>query len=291
MPIAHNLLPERPLDAATASLLRALDRTAKDLGIEYFVGGATARIVILEHVFGTAPGRATRDVDIGICVEDWARHAAFKGTLTSTGFFEATPRNPHKLLYRPAPGVVLQLDIIPFGEIEKPAASIAWPPDMDTLMNVAGFREASLAAVSIRIEDDLLIPFASLPSMAILKLLAWRDRNHESRHDATDLLILLSTYDRAGNQDRLYDQESALLEQHGYDTDIAAAALLAKDARPIASTEARAQLIEIFDDEARYQVLIDHMSFGDALRARDDGMDPMRVRQRMDAFRTEFMKI
>lgn len=33
--------------------------------IEYFVGGAMARIVILEHVFGGPPGRATLDVDIG----------------------------------------------------------------------------------------------------------------------------------------------------------------------------------------------------------------------------------
>jgi len=286
--ITPTLRPDRPLDGTTTSLLREVDRIAKALGIAYFVGGATARIVILEHVFGAPPGRATRDVDIGICVADWTLHDAFRQNLMATGRFDATPRNAHKLIYRAGGAQAMQLDVIPFGNVEHPAASIAWPPDMDTVMNVAGFREACQAAVAVEVDTDLLVPFASLPAMAILKLLAWRDRHPMSRHDATDLLILLSCYAGAGNEDRLYGEESELMEQHGFDIEIAAAALLAKDSSAVASETARAQIWEVFGNSVRYQMLLDHMAFGDRFALRDGESDPRRVRGRMDAFRSMF---
>ncbi|TDF59456.1 nucleotidyl transferase AbiEii/AbiGii toxin family protein [Cupriavidus sp. L7L] len=289
MAIAHTLRLDRPIDATTISLLREVDQIARAMGIEYFVGGAMARIVILEHVFGAPPGRATLDVDIGICVADWALHNAFKQSLTATGRFHTIPKNPHKLIYRSAPAEAMQLDIIPFGNVENPAASIAWPPDMDTVMNVAGFREASQAAVPVQVDADLLVPFASLPAMAILKLLAWRDRHHESKRDATDLLILLSSYAGAGNEDRLYGQESGLMEQYGFDIDLAAAALLAKDSSAIASAEARTQICEVFDDEVKYQLLLEHMAFGDRFALRDGESDPMRVQARLNTFREMFI--
>ena len=216
-------------------------------------------------------------------------HEQFKQDLISTGFFVAVPDNPHQLIYRVAAAASMQLDIIPFGDIEEPAARIAWPPDMNPVMNVAGFSEAAQAAVLIRIERDLVVPFASLPSMAILKLLAWKDRHYESRRDATDFLILLQTYARAGNEDRLYERERALMERHDFDIDIAAAALLAKDTRAILSTETSGQIDALFADEAEYQLLLEHMAFGDRQAFRDGELDPMRVQARMEAYRQTFM--
>ncbi|RWA45932.1 hypothetical protein AU476_37785 [Cupriavidus sp. UYMSc13B] len=76
LPIVHELLTARPIDADSKSLLGDLDAVARQLGIRYFVGGATARQVILENVFGNRPGRRTYDIDIGICIADWAEHEA-----------------------------------------------------------------------------------------------------------------------------------------------------------------------------------------------------------------------
>jgi predicted nucleotidyltransferase len=212
------------------------------MGIEYFVGGAMARIVMLEHVFGNAAGRATQDIGIGICVANWHLHEAFKQSLVDSGHFDRVPKSAHTLIYRTPLAGRMQLDVIPFGDIERPAARIAWPPDMDTVMYVAGFREASLAAVLVEVDTNLCVPFASLPALAILKLLAWNDRHHDSKRDATDFLILLNSYANAGNLDRLYEQEAGLPEAHGYDIDLAAAALLAKDALGVAGHEARNQI-------------------------------------------------
>lgn len=293
MPILLELPATRPLDADSKSLLSDLDAVARQLGVRYFVGGATARQVILENVFGNRPARRTQDIDIGICIADWAEHEALCRQLVATGRFWSVNKNPHKLTYHHGGERVMVLDVIPFGDIEKPAASIAWPPAMDTMMNVAGFRQAFDAAIHIVVDQDLVIPFASLPGLAMLKLLAWYDRHCDDRRDATDLLTLLCSYETAGNQDRLFRQEAGLLEKYDFDLDIAAAALLARDAAALArgAEAVTKQLVVILGDERVFSLLLDHMAFGDRQAVAGDSMDPRRVHPRMQAFRAEFLPL
>lgn len=96
----------------------------------------------------------------------------------------------------------------------------------------------------------------------------------------------------AGNQDRLYEQEQALLETFEFDTDLAGAALLGMDAARLArgSKEVLGQLSTILDDEIRYGLLLEHMTFGDRQAMRDGFADPGRVRDRMAAFRGELQR-
>ena len=94
--------PDRPLDKALLDILRRVDTVARVLGIEYFVGGALARDLILLHVFGKNTGRATRDVDLGICVDDWARFDTLRTRLIETGAFSERSGIAHRLYFRPA---------------------------------------------------------------------------------------------------------------------------------------------------------------------------------------------
>lgn len=55
------------------------------------------------------------------------------------------------------------VDLIPFGGLETEANMIAWPPDMSVIMNVAGCRDAHVAAMPVEIEPGLIISLASLP--------------------------------------------------------------------------------------------------------------------------------
>lgn len=113
----HVFKIQRPIDADTLALLREVDRLAHAMGIEYFVGGAMARIVMLEHVFGNAAGRATQDINIGICVADWHLHETFKQSLVDAGRFDRVPKSAHTLIYRSPLAGNMQLDVIPFGDI------------------------------------------------------------------------------------------------------------------------------------------------------------------------------
>jgi predicted nucleotidyltransferase len=87
---------------------------------------------------------------------------------------------------------------------------------------------------------------ASVPGLTLLKLIAWADRGAQNNKDAADLYRLLATYSDAGNFDRLYDQESALLEAVEFDLELAGAQLLGRDVAricpPITLEQARAWL-------------------------------------------------
>lgn len=64
----YSISSDRPLASVTLSILRVVDRVAKTHGVDYFVIGATARDILLTHVFGMPSGRATRDVDFALAI-------------------------------------------------------------------------------------------------------------------------------------------------------------------------------------------------------------------------------
>jgi predicted nucleotidyltransferase len=120
------------------------------------------------------------------------------------------------------------IDIIPFGKLETAERTIAWPPDADVVMNVAAFSDVFEKSLRVQVRPDLIIPVASLPGFIVLKLFAWLDR-HEGR-DVQDIRRLIETYTDAGNVNRLYEEEADELERVGFDTTLAGAFLLGKDA-------------------------------------------------------------
>lgn len=66
----HSIRADRPVDPVTIDILRAVAEEARAEGIDYMLVGATARDVLLTHVFGIASRRATYDVDFAVTVKD-----------------------------------------------------------------------------------------------------------------------------------------------------------------------------------------------------------------------------
>lgn len=66
----------------------------------------------------------------------------------------------------------MPLDLIPFGKVADDGQRIAWPPHRDVLLNIACFEEAQQFAVLADLGSGLCARVCSLPSLAILKLLA-----------------------------------------------------------------------------------------------------------------------
>jgi predicted nucleotidyltransferase len=250
----------RPVDLLTSRVLRLIDHAVAPTGLRYFVAGAAARDLMLVNVFGLRPGRATRDIDFGIAVKSWDEFQDLKDRLVASNEFEAEPGNTHRLFLKASGDVTgIPIDIIPFGGVESETHTIAWPPRRDVIINVAGFEEALESSVRIRIEDDLLVCVASIPGLAVLKLLAWQDRRHENNKDATDLRSLLAAYADAGNLDRIYEEELGLLEDVGYDVELAGSQLLGRDAARICQQETRRQAVAILSSEQLVDQLIQQM--------------------------------
>jgi predicted nucleotidyltransferase len=221
-----------PLVPLTAAVLLQMDALLRRGQVRYMLVGATARDLLLHHVWGYAITRATRDLDFAFMVESWSRFHEVKQTLLATPGFLDKGRQVQRLYYKP-PGFDVEaiIDILPFGGLATNGETIAWPPDQDVVMNVAAFTDVLVNAVEVQIVETIWIPVASLAGLAILKLFAWLDRRDP--RDAADLKRLMETFADAGNTDRLYESEEEELERVGYDMELAGAYLLGRDAHSL----------------------------------------------------------
>ena len=256
----HSITPSKPVDPSTIRVLRAVNHVASALNCPFFVAGATARDLMLVNVYGLRPGRATRDIDFGIAVESWDEFQGLKERMIATGQFAGDSKAHQRLVYTDrAAGFSIPVDLIPFRGVASANKMIAWPPSRDVVLNVAGFEEAWASSLQVAVEEGFTVRVASVPGLTLLKLIAWADRGAQNNKDAADLYRLLATYSDAGNCDRLYDQEPALLEAVEFDLELAGAQLLGRDVAricpPITLREARAWLTSprLFD------LLVGHM--------------------------------
>lgn len=271
--ISHPLKPrpDRPIDPFTLVVIGQVQEAADRLGVPVFVVGAMARIILLEHIHGLNAGRATTDVDFAFATDNWEQFHAIKALLLENLGINASEQLTHRLHSR-APGSEhpYTIDLIPFGGIETRQNTVAWPPDMAIMMNVAGFSDAFAAAVSVEARPGFEFSVASLPGIAILKLFAWADRRHGNPKDAFDFLTLLRSYHEAGNENRIYEDVGALaaLEAVEYDPELAGAWLFGNDVATMASKATIAGLEASLKD-AKDQ-LVEDMSR--AIKGREDAM-------------------
>jgi predicted nucleotidyltransferase len=250
----------RKLDQVSIDLLLAVDSTAAALGVTYCIIGAFARDVILGLYFGIDTGEATRDIDFGLMLDDWAKFDELRAQLIAHKEFAEHRGTPHRFTFRG----VRQLDIVPFGGIERKPGEIAWPPEFTTVMSTLGLRQAHARALPITIAEERSVQFASPAALALLKLVAWSERGSAiNRKDARDLGLLLTTYLRAGNEKRLYGEHAALLDEADFDLDAAGARILGRDLASIAGRDTRVCLEQILEhgmDRGRGEPLLRSLS-------------------------------
>lgn len=250
--------PDR-IDGIVVDIIREVHEAATALGIRYFLVGATAREIILRGVFGLPSGRRSADVDFGIASKDWAEFERLQAALVATGRFEKSDRIKQRAYYRLSESHRVMVDLIPFGGVEEPNGTLAWPPDKDTVLNVAGFADGLASAVTVEIADGLCVPVASVAGLAILKLLAWAGRRNETNQDAADLFKILKDYASAGNEERLYSDEQAMLEAANFDVDIAGAQLLGADVARLATSHAADGISRLLDSDSDVEALMAHV--------------------------------
>jgi predicted nucleotidyltransferase len=235
------------LDPSLVKMLRVVDQAATTLSIRFFVVGAMARAIVLEHCYGIRPGRTTRDLDIGVEVANWEEFQQLSTKLVATGEFAETSK-PHELRTD-----FCQLHIVPFGGISSDQRTIRWPPEHEVVMTIVGFEEAYESAMLIRLSDKPLleVKMPTIPGMALMKLISWNDRFPERPKDAEDLFFLMDHYAEAGNDERLYREEAELLQAESFDPVIAGIRLLGSDMATIANDSTRKTVVNILEDETK----------------------------------------
>lgn len=238
----------RPELRHLSALVAAFRAVAGDA--PFFLAGATARDLLLHYAHGIEVGRDTRDVDIALMVSDWATFEALRLRLIAGGQFAPNGNALHQLKF----GSFLEIDLIPFGAVERADRTIAWPPDGNFVMTVFGFREVFDATLVVRLPDDEEIRVVSLPALAVLKLMAWKERRLSAPgKDAHDLAMILRNYLDAGNHERLYTEAAHLLEMPAFDFEQAGAWLLGHDMAQLLPRAARPPVAKILNEESNPQ--------------------------------------
>lgn len=223
---------------------------AASLNIDFMVVGAMARDLVLVHGYGAAIERGTRDVDFAINVAGWDEFNALRNMLISTGYRPDSNRL-HRLHWRDDDDLPWEIDIVPFGGIAKPNQTIGWPPDQAFIMNVHGFEEVFEHALQVQISKNpmSIISVASPPGVAVLKLVAWVDREVDLKSkDAADFAYLIQTYQKIPEIfDALYEQ--GFMEAQNWDIEQACAMKLGRDAGGIALASTKSFLNSALFDQ------------------------------------------
>jgi Uncharacterized protein conserved in bacteria len=243
------------IDQLTVDALLAIKKEADILNISFFVVGAFARDIILKHCYGINPRRMTGDIDLGINIADWEQFDKLINSLISTGKFSRT-KEPQRYLFDYIP-----IDIVPFGTIADDQIKIGWPPEHEIFMSTVGFKEAFENSIMVRLNSDpeLDVKVPTLPGLAVMKLISWKDKYPERTKDAEDLLFIMHEYERAGNFDRLYANELDLLQEELFDTQLASIRLLGKDMAMMSDKDTEMEIRSILDAETQspHKLIID----------------------------------
>ncbi|WP_319523420.1 nucleotidyl transferase AbiEii/AbiGii toxin family protein [uncultured Desulfosarcina sp.] len=244
-PISHNLVGK--IDGNIANILSAIDAITNESGVPFFVVGATARDILLQHAYEIHSARATIDIDIGVSVLNWDQFKALKDALVNSGQFVSS-RETQRLLYKNN----FPVDIVPFGKVSTNDGSILWPPEQNFEMSVVGFQECYQHAISVLIREnpDLVVKVVSLAGLAILKIVSWDDNIERRGKDAGDLYLIIRNYIEAGNMEYFFEKDSDILKKEGSDYDLSSARFLGREISRMISPPAKKKVIKILDREA-----------------------------------------
>ncbi len=179
----------------------AVEAAAERLSIPCLIVGAAARDFLLEYGCGIRSGRATGDVDFGVRVNSWGEFEQLVANLENSGGFKRDKTRPHRM---EGPNSLL-VDFVPFGPIAGRMQQIFWPPEHFRGMSVQGFESAMDSAIEVllRANPPLVVRTASLPGLAVLKIISWDDGYPTRGRDAYDLYVIMNSYMETANPERL----------------------------------------------------------------------------------------
>ncbi len=248
-------------------VLEVISDVANNLSIPFFVIGATARDILLNNYYGIKTERATYDIDLGISVETWNIFENLTESLIATGNFKKI-KSPQRLFYKDK----FPVDIVPFGRISDPKNSIKWPPNNEIEMSTLGFKESYDHSVLVRLKSNpkLEVKFASLCGLALMKIISWDEKYPERSKDAKDLDFIMRNYIYAGNEERVYDEESDLFEGENFDYEYMSSRLLGRDIALMSEPKTKDKIRNILNHQTgkrtRYRMVEDMMRSNSVFR-------------------------
>ena len=197
------------LDPNVVALLSEMEVVFTKFGIEYYIAGAFARDIQFQTKQPDSNFRKTNDVDLAVCVNHEDRYNELIDSLVATGSFRRDEKEIIKLHYR----LGIEVDIIPFGDIEDKKRVVSLTKPRAFTLQMPGFAEAANYTEEIK-SGNLVLRTCSVEGIVMLKLISWDDRPQRT-HDLTDIDNMIDAY-FYWNSDEIYVSEFKVMEI--YDT-------------------------------------------------------------------------
>lgn len=284
--MAEYVLAEDALLPSMQGLIESLQRAFRRCETTFFVIGAWARDLQLEHRHGVKLRRRTRDTDVAFAVAHWDMYDEIRRVLIDEFGFEKGTQAERLV----APQDGHPVDLVPFGSIEDDNHTLTWPPHHDRAMSTLGLREAEQTADTFALgKRGFSFRVASLPALSILKLIAWSEQPHKREKDAIDFASVLRHYYDI-NKERVIDEHLDLLREPDVDERIVSARLLGRDMVSVLkiSSVLASTIIDILNQQThdvKNSLLADQMA-GIKLPTQDQPM-VKRLVQQLKAMRQE----
>ncbi|QEC41635.1 hypothetical protein [Pseudobacter ginsenosidimutans] len=170
-------------------MLNAFQKIVQKLEIDFYIVGAIARDIRLSANQGMMPKRQTKDVDIALFISSESQFNQLKEELLATGEFTAHPTEAIKLFFKQS----IEVDLLPFGEIENKAREAKLEKPRLFVMDVPGFWEILPYAEAFDINGVEGLKVCTLEGLVLLKLIA-NDDTPSRIKDITDIEHIVSVY-------------------------------------------------------------------------------------------------
>ena len=188
-------------------IFKSLERGLKKYEIDFYIIGAIAKDIWLEGIYNKKTGRVTRDIDLGVLVKNKEKFDLLKQYLINKENFRDSKDNPFVLISNNN----YQIDIIPFGEIEKEKLKLLKGTTFSSL-NSEGLHDIYKSGVpEVRIGKTNRYKVCPLPGLVILKLISWNDRPELRIEDLQDVSIIITHYFEI-NDERIFNNHNELFE-------------------------------------------------------------------------------
>ncbi|MFK7903616.1 MAG: hypothetical protein AB8B69_00750 [Chitinophagales bacterium] len=172
-----------------SSVFDAIVRVCESLQIPFFVVGAFARDIVMQHIHNFSTIRKTKDIDIAVMVENWETYEKVKIQLINNYGFKVGTKK-HELISN----MGIYIDLIPFGNIEE-NNKVSWPPHFNFMMNMIGYQEVYRSAIPVLLDKKYNLLIASLEGLVLLKLIAWNDRKYlQGEKHIRDIILIIDHY-------------------------------------------------------------------------------------------------
>ncbi len=211
-------------------MLAALERGFAAFQLDFYLVGAVARDVWMTAINEIPPSRITRDIDFAVFIEDKGIYEKLKQHLIKIEHFQPSKENNFLLFWQGR----MQVDLLPFGNIEDENAKVSLEGTGLTSLNMPGFKEIYESGLpEVELEGEHRFKFCTLPGIVILKLIAWEDRPEIRRDDLKDILTILTHFFEMYT-DQIYEHHSDLFGDDDFGLNLIAARVMGREMKKIA---------------------------------------------------------